>query len=358
MCELYPEQVRERMLERLRMTTPGLRPDPTWDCRRDHASSAIREVVQVEQEWASQQSKQIYDLSFIADSFHDCTILFTYLDGLFDVWSVGRDPVHIFLLLEAVFKCLDAVARKHKIFKINTISSSFFGAAGLPSPQPDHALRCARFSRDSVGAVRDLLAELTATELGPCDMLQLRVGLHSGRVTAGLLAGDKVRFDVFGDTVNTASRMATSGESGCVHVSPTTAELIIEAGKSNWLVERADMVTLKGKGAMTTYWLRMPSKKDCGQDGSSSSSSSSSSFVFSSPSFLDAGSAPLQSTARRVSFHDNTPMPTASRRVSRRVSESEASLHSLFDHLACLSSDENVVEEEEVVFETDSDVES
>jgi class 3 adenylate cyclase len=87
--------------------------------------------------------------------------------------------------------------------------------------------------------------------LGPgTSELSLRIGLHSGPVTAGVLRGEKSRFQLFGDTMNTASRMESTGLASSIQVSETTANLIKERGHHDWLTKREDMVRVKGKGEM------------------------------------------------------------------------------------------------------------
>ena len=79
----------------------------------------------------------------------------------------------------------------------------------------------------------------------------------SGQVTGGVLRGDRARFQLFGDTVNTAARMESTGERGRIQLSQSTAELLMAAGKQHWVRPRQDAVTAKGKGVMHTYWLEM-----------------------------------------------------------------------------------------------------
>ena len=87
--------------------------------------------------------------------------------------------------------------------------------------------------------------------------LSMRFGLHSGSVTAGVLRGDRARFQLFGDTVNTAARMESTGMKGRIQVSSATAEILRKNGKDSWLIRRDDKVRAKGKGVLTTYWLTL-----------------------------------------------------------------------------------------------------
>ena len=91
--------------------------------------------------------------------------------------------------------------------------------------------------------------------------LLMRFGLHSGPVTAGVLRGEKCRFQLFGDTVNTAARIEETGESNMIHVSQTTSDLLMAAGKSEWLTQREHLVPAKGKGEIQTYWLAISGKQ-------------------------------------------------------------------------------------------------
>ena len=126
---------------------------------------------------------------------------------------------------------------------------------GIPTPRFDHAVAMAKFARDMVCKLDQelhVLADVLGSEtLG----LSMRVGLHSGQVTAGVLRGEKARFQLFGDTVNTAARIESTGKPNRIHASEATAKLLIQAGKHHWVKPREDTVVAKGKGEMKTYWI-------------------------------------------------------------------------------------------------------
>ena len=122
---------------------------------------------------------------------------------------------------------------------------------GLPEPNPDHGVVMARFANDILLKM-DHLTKVLEVTLGPdTAALGLRVGLHSGPVTAGVLRGDRARFQLFGDTVNTCQRIEHTGKPGRIHCSFETAEILKRSGKEAWLVKRNEGVLAKGK-----HWVR------------------------------------------------------------------------------------------------------
>ncbi|CAB9497512.1 Receptor-type guanylate cyclase gcy [Seminavis robusta] len=192
-----------------------------------------------------------------AHLYPECTVFFCDIAG-FTKWSSCRTPVEVFELLEALYAAFDANAKRRKVFKIETIGDCYVATTGLPKAQLGHALIMARFANDCMKRALELVHEdgELCQKLGKdTSELAVRVGMHSGPVTAGVLRGDKQRFQIFGDTVNTASRMESNGVPNGIHVSESTAQLLKLGGKEHWLTPREDKITAKGKGEMQTYWV-------------------------------------------------------------------------------------------------------
>lgn len=114
-----------------------------------------------------------------------------------------REPTAVFMLLETVYHAFDMVAKRRRVFKVETIGDCYVAVAGLPQPRKDHALIMARFANDCLERMDSIARELES-HFGPDTAeLCMRIGLHSGPVTAGVLRGEKGRFQLFGDTMNT-----------------------------------------------------------------------------------------------------------------------------------------------------------
>ena len=192
----------------------------------------------------------------IADLFPNVTVMFADIAG-FTAWSSVREPQQVFVLLEQIYGSFDVIAKRRGVFKVETIGDCYVAASGMPHARADHAVIMAKFAQDCLNDMQQTVIELEVL-LGPDTAeLAMRVGLHSGPVTAGVLRGQKSRFQLFGDTVNTAGRMESTGTRNRIHISQDTADCLIKQGKGHWMRPREDSVAVKGKGDMQTYWIDM-----------------------------------------------------------------------------------------------------
>lgn len=206
----------------------------------------------------------------IADLFPNTTIMFADISG-FTAWSSAREPAAVFTLLETIYHAFDEIAKRRRVFKVEVVGDCYVAVCGLPDPRKDHYAVMCRFAQDCMAAMHVHTKELEV-RLGPdTGDLSLRVGLHSGPVVAGVLRGDKSRFQLFGDTMNTASRMESTGLSNRIQLSQATADLLIMNGKEHWITKRHDRVKAKGKGDLTTYFLLSVKKKTSSTNSTSTS---------------------------------------------------------------------------------------
>ena len=180
----------------------------------------------------------------IADRFHDVTILFSDIVG-FTGMSMRRSASDVVALLNAIFSAIDRLALEHGIEKIKTIGDAYMAVAGLPEPRDDHPQAIARLALAMRKAVRDV-----SQDYG--EDLKIRIGFHSGNVVAGVIGMHKFAYDVWGDTVNTASAMESCGIPDEIQVSQATFMRLSE----HFVFERRGTIELKANQQMDTYLLR------------------------------------------------------------------------------------------------------
>ncbi len=179
--------------------------------------------------------------SLIADSFPEVTVLFADLVG-FTTFSAQLPPAQVVRALDGIFSAFDELASRHSLEKIKTIGDAYMAVAGLPSPRPDHAAAAARMALDMQTALRRFNEQRQAA-------LQMRIGLNTGPVIAGIIGRHKFSYDLWGDTVNTASRMESHGEPGTIHITEATAQKL----HGKFTLKRRGSVDIKGKGQLNTY---------------------------------------------------------------------------------------------------------
>jgi len=189
----------------------------------------------------------------IADRFEDTSIMFADIVG-FTQWCSEHSPEEVFHLLENLFFEFDKIASRMNVFKLDRVGDCYIAVTGLPQETPDHAVILCQFAEECRTKMFDVIKNL-GRHLNGADMLSMRFGIHSGPVTAGVLRGQKTRFELFGDTMNSASRMESLCLPGQIQISQETANLLIAAGRVKWIKPRKDLVHAKGKGLLQTYWL-------------------------------------------------------------------------------------------------------
>jgi len=145
-------------------------------------------------------------------------VFFATLIG-FTEWSASRSPKQILCLLEAAFHVMDRLAKLNGIFKVEAHVEMYFAVTGLPEKQLDHAVRMARFAKQCMRVVSQLLHDKSVVYGDDTKNLRLQAGIHSGGVTAGIMGGHLMsRYQVFGDSANCASILMSTGATGEVQV--------------------------------------------------------------------------------------------------------------------------------------------
>jgi guanylate cyclase len=179
----------------------------------------------------------------IADEYSEVTILFADIVG-FTKLAARTKPQELVNLLNQLFSAFDRLTRRHGLEKIKTIGDAYMVVGGLPVSQSDHATEIAEMALEMHAETARL-----GQELG--EPLGLRIGIDSGPVVAGVIGEQKFAYDLWGDAVNTASRMESHGIAD--HTQLT--ESVYQRLKENYLCEKRGTINVKGKNEMTTYFL-------------------------------------------------------------------------------------------------------
>ncbi|XP_032667579.1 soluble guanylate cyclase 88E isoform X2 [Odontomachus brunneus] len=178
------------------------------------------------------------------EMFDSVSILFSDVVTFTEICS-RISPMEVVSMLNAMYSLFDTLTERNRVYKVETIGDAYMVVSGAPVKENDHADRVCDMALDMVEAITDLKDRSTGNHL------QIRVGIHSGAVVAGIVGLKMPRYCLFGDSVNTASRMEATSQAMQIHISQSTRELLSPMYKVN---ERGE-IEVKGKGTMKTYWL-------------------------------------------------------------------------------------------------------
>ena len=184
--------------------------------------------------------------SAIADRFDEVTILFCDLVG-FTPLAARLSPLATVDLLGTIFSMFDRSVARWGVEKIKTMGDAYMVAGGIPERKADHATRVAHLALDMLKDVEDISRRHGGA-------LAARIGIHTGEAVAGVIGTNRLVYDVWGDTVNTAARMESHGVAGRIHITASTRTAL----GSGFGYESRGLIDVKGKGPMETYFMFGP----------------------------------------------------------------------------------------------------
>ena len=181
------------------------------------------------------------------ETFTGCTIYFSDIVGFTSMCSEST-PLQVVNFLNELYSKFDEIIQSFDVYKVETIGDAYMVVSGLPERTDQHAGNIASLALELLRAVKTF-------KIGhrPNDQLKLRIGVHTGPVVAGVVGLAMPRYCLFGDTVNTASRMESNGQPLKIHISPTVNAELKRLG--GYITEERGEIEMKGKGKVTTYWL-------------------------------------------------------------------------------------------------------
>ena len=208
------------------------------------------------------------------EPYDPVTVFFSDIVGFTKIGEMR--PEKVMAMLDNVYSRFDALAAKHGLFKVETIGDAYMCVGGIPEPQADHTLRVARFAIEAINSAAEVPIDAEDPGRG---CVKIRCGFHSGSVVASVVGSVNPRYCLFGDTVNTASRMESHSLTSKITMSPEAHKLLMEQRPGAACVDRG-RVTVKGKGALRLWFLHGIGELEVGDISGSTSGRS-----------LDSGSA-------------------------------------------------------------------
>lgn len=210
-------------------------------CLRDEQQKSERLLLNILPAEIAQQLKE--EQSAIANRFDEVTILFADIVN-FTGLAAQISPIELVNSLNQIFSSFDRLAEFYNLEKIKTIGDAYMVVGGLPTPRSDHAIAVAQIALDMQQAI-------TQFQTATGETFQLRIGINTGSVVAGVIGLKKFSYDLWGDAVNLASRMESHGMVDKIQVSETTYQQI----KDHFQLEERGLIPIKGRGEINTYFL-------------------------------------------------------------------------------------------------------
>ncbi|PZO41125.1 MAG: hypothetical protein DCF19_10320 [Pseudanabaena frigida] len=221
-----------------RDVTERIRIQQELQAERDRSESLLLNMLP-----ATIAKKLKHSRASMADGFEEVSVLFADIVGFTEL-SNSMSPTEVVGLLNRIFSIFDNLCDRHKLEKIKTIGDAYMVVSGLPQPRADHAVAIANMALDMQKAISQI-------KWREGTQISMRIGINSGPVVAGVIGTKKFIYDLWGDTVNVASRMESLGIADAIQVTEATYIRI----RDRFNCEQRGMIAVKGKGEMMTYWL-------------------------------------------------------------------------------------------------------